>query len=437
MSIQRNSFDDLIPKNNDQNSNNSPDSSNPFSDLMSSENGQKKGKYSNIFKLSPDQLKKALSDYSETKKNMPSYLGQIGTGLKEGYLTGANAVIGRDYKPSPDPEEKSLKEGRGIGNFLGRVGAGATAAIPVAMTGGAAGFPIAGAALGGAVGGYATTPGSVPGRVIGALEGAIPYGASKIPFGKIMNAAFTKLKPKELTKSLQKGHDVLEKESEKIFKNVGEELTKRGSNIIKVDNALIDKAAGFMGNTKAAKSLIEKARSGDFSALRKLQSDLGERAAKAKRSPLTSENDMGKEMMEVRKEVNDLIHSHVEKSGHKDLSADLRKARDIFHHMKELYYKIPAIRKMVEKGVREVPDEKSILRVLGKDSEKMKRLRDFHPEIQEQLDLAKDKADLLPLLKKLGWASGIGGSAGLGGALAAYLSGKSSSGDHYIRNEEE
>lgn len=361
----------------------------------------------NLNKFLPNDLENRGKNFQQ---GMKSSFSEIPGGAKEGFLESLNALRGKSSRASPESEDAYKQSGKSIGRIAGSLPVMGAIAAPIAMTGGAAGFPILGSILGAGAAGYATTPGDVPTRAKSALMNAAPFAAGKIAHtiakempSNLIETIFTKKDPEKMIGAVQKGHDILDKEASTLYKTVGEEVNKRGINNVSIQPSVIDDAAEFFPKSKANKDLIEKARMGDYEAIRKLQSDLGKRGREHLESKYGADRDRGELMLDARKNINDLTAKHFEDLGHSDLSQMLTKANEKYRTLKDTYYSIPAIAKMVSHKTRKIP--KNPLNVFSEQSNQMEKLNMAHPEIQEQVNLAKSKEILGNLLKKTGYSA--------------------------------
>lgn len=302
-----------------------------------------------------------------------------------------------------DPLTQMLRSGAGFtlpgaGMSAGLLGKGGTSLLQRMLMGGA----------GGAAGGAAKfvpedesrLENTVKGGAIGATipaAAALPKGISKLE-EKFIKPLFHKGSPQKTASFIQKGHDLLDKEASHLYSSVENEAIKRGINTIPLPNKLVKEAADYLPKTRASEKLIEAAKTGDYKALRKLQSDLRHRGELLKGSELGADRDRGEEILDLRNKINEEIGDAFEIFGHHDLKADLLKANDLYKKLKETYYSRPAIANMVKKGLRKVP--KNINEVVTEISEPMEKIRKLHPELEEEIRLTNEKEKILKSLKK-------------------------------------
>ena len=256
---------------------------------------------------------------------------------------------------------------------------------------------------------------------LGALGGNL-LGSTIKGAGSLINQLRGKLSPSSIAKIAQDSHDLMKKNAEKIFSGVSKNASDRGIDTVPINKNIIDEAKDFLPNTRANKKLLDKAETGNYDALRDLQSDLGKRGFKRKSSDLAAENDEGEEMLDTREKINEAISNHFRNTGNNDLANELDKGRKLYSNFKDIYYSRPSLAKMVNEDLRLVP--KNTASIFNENSIPMERFRQAHPEIKNSLSQLKT----LNNLKKLGIGTGVTG--GLGGLLYGYneLNKKSSSG---------
>lgn len=241
------------------------------------------------------------------------------------------------------------------------------------------------------------------------------YGLGKI--GQVINPKGLLVSKKGIANSIIKKHDILENRASEGFKKVSDEINKRGISQVPIESKTIDDAKDFFPNTKQANSLLDKAKSGDYNALRKVQSDLYTKGKNSLKSPLESERLRAEEMFEKRDDINQAISNHLKNMGQDDLNNILDKARSDYRTLQNIYYH-PRINKsivnMVDSETRKIP--KNLIKVLKEDSNQMKALRNFHPGLEGNLNSYTLKNNLLSSVKKYGVPLGLG-ALGAGAAI--------------------
>lgn len=261
--------------------------------------------------------------------------------------------------------------------------------------------------------------------LVGALEGYGLQGASEIApsvlkgIGNTFSNAFKKVTPESIAKSLQSSHDLLEKEASDIFDKVSEQVKSRKISKVPIDEKLIDEMSEVLPKTRATKQLVEKAKKGDYSELRKAQSELWKRGTRKKSSILESDRDLGEEILDLRDRINESISSHFKNTKNSDLSDLLNQGRQKYYNLKDIYYgqyTPNSISNLVQKNYRKIPN--NIVNVLSEQSEPMEKILEANPEIPEQLKLLIKKENAMKKLKYIVAPAAIGGLSGVIGSGA-------------------
>ena len=207
------------------------------------------------------------------------------------------------------------------------------------------------------------------------------------------------------------------KEAGQVFNTIESEVRKRGISKVSIDDDVINQAENYLSKTPANKALLEKARTGDYTALRKLQADLRVKGEKALSSSLKAENDLGEEMLANRDEINSFIQNHLEVTGHKDLAKALDKTRNDYREIMDTYFSSPSLAKVFGKS-QKVP--KNPMTLLTEDSTEMNKFMEAHPEVKTALTKAiKHKKKM----KALGKVAGVVGIGTVGGGTYKILGG--------------
>jgi hypothetical protein len=237
----------------------------------------------------------------------------------------------------------------------------------------------------------------------GAVNAAIPgmaikgiKGASNLK----MPAAFNKIDYEKPIEQIRSKYDLRDALSSKEFTDIKNEAYGRGVNIIpNIDKTIeaIEKGK-YLPNTEAFKKLINKAKTGDYEAVRDLQTDLGHFGVSNRSSHIQAEKYKGIEMLDLREKINDAIQKHFKDQGHNDLADRLQNARNEYNDIIKTYHNTSgktattstrAISKMVDKSKRLTPRNPETV-----FTEKSKPLDEFikkHPEIAEVLKKSKFK----------------------------------------------
>ena len=228
----------------------------------------------------------------------------------------------------------------------------------------------------------------------------LPAGAAMAPLGELMpgiSSALTKeaskLKPESAYKFIQGAHDIKEKALSDIFTNVSQKANELGVKV-KLPKDLIAQIIENGPKTDRFKNFVNKAKNGDYDALRKLQSELYTRGKNYKKSNLASETDFGDILFEQRAKINDAIIKALAKSQQPKLAEALHGARVGWKELEDLYYSNPTIAKLVG-SEREVPYTYKPLR---KESAYMNKLKEEHPEIEKKLKNARRAKQISTLL---------------------------------------
>lgn len=211
-------------------------------------------------------------------------------------------------------------------------------------------------------------------------------------FPSMMKTLLTKNDPKELIKEIQAGHDKLLKNSSDIYDFIKQQTPIRGVNNIEVEPHIFNRIKELLPKTRQSEEFIERAKTGEYDAIHKLQSDLGKRGIKALTSDLKATNDEGEELLDLRDMLNESISNRFKEYGAEDLSKLLDEARQKYKFMKSTYYSNPTIGKIVNPELREIP--KNPLNVLSRESIPMDRLKAAHPNIQKAVELEKEKENI-------------------------------------------
>jgi hypothetical protein len=221
-----------------------------------------------------------------------------------------------------------------------------------------------------------------PGEAL--IRGSIKHLPELLGGAKLGQRALTT--KNSLAKTLFASHDPLEKRAIKGFEEVSKKYHERQLPNVKVDSNLINSLDDYFPKTKQAKELLNKASSGDYDALRDIQSDLYTSGKDNLRSPLETERHRGAEMFEKREEINKSISDHLKNLKQHDLDEILTQSRKDYKTLKDIYYNPHmnnAIKKMVDQNIRKKP--RNLLNILSEESKPMKQLIDFHPGLQEQI----------------------------------------------------
>lgn len=238
------------------------------------------------------------------------------------------------------------------------------------------------------------------------------YGVGKLASITKPSQLFTT--KKSIKNEIIRPHDALENRATKAFNEVSQEVNKRGINQVPLNSEIdFNQLRSYFPNTKKYNALLEKAQTGDYNALRKLQTDIYTTGKKNLGSSLEADRMRGAEMLEKRDDINQAIHNHLVSTGNNDLAELLGKARDDWRTLQKTYYNENmnnAIVNMVNKNYRKIP--KNLVDVLSEESLPMKNLLDFHPGLQKRINRYKSAQNILNKSIKYGTPAAVGAYLG-------------------------
>lgn len=249
----------------------------------------------------------------------------------------------------------------------------------------------------------------------GVARNALNLGLGAKALSAVNPAGLMKSK-KAIINNVLDTHDALENKASEGFQTVSDEVNKRGITQVPIDSGMIDDISQFFPKTKQANALLSDAKSGDYNALRKIQSQLYTEGKKNLSSDIETDRMRGQERLEKRDEINQAISDHLKNTGNTDLDNTLNTARDDFRKLQQIYYNpnmSNAVIKMVDSDVRKIPT--NILKVLQENSIPMQNLRDFHPGLQNDVNRYLLRKNALNQIKYL-LPVGAVGAAGFGAA---------------------
>jgi Arc/MetJ-type ribon-helix-helix transcriptional regulator len=238
----------------------------------------------------------------------------------------------------------------------------------------------------------------------GAAEAA---GAMAIkPALRIAKATVKTPTNEQVGEILQKNFNKSYQEAAGLLNQAGTEAKKVGIDVLKtgkgtpLNKSFWSELSHNMDTAKSTKDLIKQAKTGNFDALRKLQSDMGKRSNWLKSKDTSADYDMGKNLGELRDSLNGYIENHFEKSGYKNISKMIKEGMNKYREVMQTY-KDPLIAKAI--GPEEEISEGLLKRTM-KTSKTMKDLRKANPELAPLHQTIKDKQ----ALQKLGITGGGG-----------------------------
>jgi|SRR6478752_3045232 len=230
--------------------------------------------------------------------------------------------------------------------------------------------------------------------------------------GKSIKSVFTKVAPRSWVERVQQGHDLMKGKAEDMFNFIKDQIPSRKIPNMEMSENLLNEAEQHLPDTRATKKLIGNARSGDYNAVHKLQSDLGRRGFGRLASEDYAQRDVGEEILDTRDKLLEQIKSHFNDTGNEDLSNTLDKARDQWRNLKDIYYGHPKVAQMVEQDTRLVP--KNPENIFSEESVPMKKVLDQHPEIPQELHTMNTANRFINNLKKKS-SIGLGLTTAAGG----------------------
>lgn len=203
-----------------------------------------------------------------------------------------------------------------------------------------------------------------------------------------------------LIQSILKPHDALERAAAEKFQHVSGEVSKRGSSNMAINPNEIENLKQYFDKTRQSNKLLNDAKTGDYDALRKLQSDLYKKGKKNLQSDLETDRMRGAEMLEKRNDINSDISDSLRMQGHHDLADVLDAAKQDYSTLQKIYYNpnLPnALLKMVDKETRKIPE--NIAQILQEQSKPMNAFKAFHPELETNVNryLTQNKLLFNPL----------------------------------------
>jgi hypothetical protein len=395
-----------------------------------------------MLKVTPKDKSPNLEAAAKGVSDVTNYIPAAAGGLLQGAsipIRGVAGLIPTDFTQklanSPDLRDLFPKaEGTGqkslqmaseilgggglIGKLMGGIkGAAALAKVPKMLQG-----PLS---LAGA--GAIATPGDAQDRALGAGAG-LGLGAAGKVVGKVAKKASdtvpaflrglsNKSTPEALVESVQKPHDKLLSTADEQYGQVRSAIKKRGIKIpVKEEN--LQQIADILPKTRASRQLIDKARSGDYEAVHKLQSHLYKKGTKGLASDDIALENQGEEILELRNKINEDLEGGLIKDGHIDVAHVLRQGKKTHKQIMDTYYPQhlrKGIGKMVQSDLRLVPENPE--KLFTQNSVPMKDFLTKHPEAAKHTQGIKEKEKAIKDLKKIFLSTGIAGGTLSGGKM--------------------
>lgn len=245
-------------------------------------------------------------------------------------------------------------------------------------------------------------------ELIRALPNALALGSGLKSIASQGRKAFKAPDLKQSIRETQKKVNNFDTKLGEAFDKVETEVSNRGIGSIPVSKNLISQAHKFLDKTPEAKDLINRAKKGEYKALRELQADLREIGETALSNKLTTERKVGKEALSVRKQINESIENHFDNTSHKDLANLLKETKKGYADLQKTYFSTPALAKVFGKSQKVPKNPKTLL---TEESTEMKKFMSAHPEVELALVKALKHEGKMKTLKKAASILGIGTSA--------------------------
>lgn len=366
-----------------------------------------------------DFIKQGIAQniYSHLTESIGSmYPSKLTKGAVEGSLgslystaRGVGGLLGYNLPNVEMPETDSRLQniGRLIGSStqtglqMAPLVLGAEAAIPAIIPG------IVSRGLGSAAYGALSEPenrgASAINYGLGSAAAELTPGLAKL-ISKKYSAAKILDNPDKLASKIQASFEQKNNALGNQFENVQKEAESRNIPNMKLSKDFFKDVAERMDKKQSTKALIEKAKKGDFPALRKLQSEMRYRSDKLNKSLSIADQDYGGELSELRANLNKKISEHLQSQGHTDLAEKLKDTMRDYRKLMETYMRDPKVARLVGAN-QEVP--KDFLGMLSKKSKAMDAFRAEHPEIKEALKLKKEKESVQKTLKRAAWITAM------------------------------
>jgi hypothetical protein len=269
----------------------------------------------------------------------------------------------------------------------------------------------------------------------GAENALLTTGIGKVlpMIGKTIGNLVSPATNKSMASNIQNIHDAIGSQASQGFQDVSKGVSDRGLTQVPMQQSVMDDISNaikskYFPKTEQANDLINRAASGDYNALRDMQSELWRKGTKAASSDSLLDNNKADEIFDLRDRINNSISNHLVNTGHDDLNALLNQSKAGYKYLQDTFYNknIPQeMRKMVNPDIRQVP--KNLGTLLQTDSIPMQNVRNAistppnnnwlgnnpytHTQDIQSYNMNKG---IKPLAKTLGWGGvGLGELAGL------------------------
>jgi len=277
--------------------------------------------------------------------------------------------------------------------------------------------PIAGAITGASLSPENPMTGAAVGSVLPAATKVSKTISEDLPL--VWNTLTTEQKPLEAFNKMLKGHDTLDYQSKALYKEANRLANTKDLKPIKIQDKILDVAEKHLEPDADYLNLIKKAKDGDYDALHKVQSDMGKKATSIYSNPNSNYADREKAdaLVKARNLLNDQMQERIIQQGHHDLAAIRGQASKLYADKMQTYFNKnlkPTVRNIFTEGKRLRPGQTDLdlLKPFMERSDAMEALLGQHPEMREEVELARAKQAAINKLRpfmKAAKATGLGG----------------------------
>jgi len=304
--------------------------------------------------------------------------------------------------------------------------------VPAMLAGGSSllGQGVAGFGMGAAA--------APPGKKIesGAENALLTTGLGKVlpMIGKTVGNLISPATDKSMAANVQGIHDMIDSNASQGFQAVSKGVNDRGIHQVPLQLSLMRDVSNvikskYLPKTPQANKMINDALTGDYNALRDMQSELWRKGTKAASSDSLLDNNRADEIFDLRDRINNNISHHLVNTGHEDLNSLLNQSRGAYKYLQDTFYNknLPApLKRLVNPEIREIPN--NLGKVLQKESKPMTAFKNAISNVPEHNWLGQNpfthlsdiesynlRRGVKPLMKSLGYTG-----FGLGEALTLY-----------------
>ncbi|MDD5211907.1 MAG: hypothetical protein PHV62_05790 [Sulfuricurvum sp.] len=252
--------------------------------------------------------------------------------------------------------------------------------------------------------------------------------------GNFVGKIFNPITDKDLATNVQGIHDAIDNQASQGFQDVGKGVAARGVSQVPLPLSVMSDLssaikAGYLPNKKSTNDMINNALTGDYNALRKMQTELWNKGTKAASSTSVADNNMAEEIFDLRDRINGSVSNHLLRTGHEDLNDTLNASRAGYKYLQDTFYNkniTPQIKKLVNPDIRQVP--KNLGNILQQDSIPMENVRNAISRNPDNNWLGNNAMSYPTDIQSYNFHKSIGpvmkglgiGSFGLGEALGLY-----------------